>query len=258
MDIKNNILDMKIMIIIFSFIIGVALLFFVIYSLENKNQEDSSPLTMTLSTSQSPKIDGPEVIYKNRNYIIQSEFYLSYFTAKDNAHNDITNRIKVTSDEYKGSANKTGRYDVTLSVTDNENRTSNHDFIIIVTNTIKPYIIIDNDHFILSPNNQMNKVDIISTLKEINAIPNHTYAFDTIFDNYTSNATSIGTFNHSFHLLSEAGEEYFFYLTFENIENDHYLINASPTFISSFISFITSWWWTLLLPVIITIGIIKK
>ena len=257
----NSIIKNKITII--NIIPLIILLFFVflsIYLVSNFQHDLNAANTNSTQVTQTeyPRIDGPKVIYKHRDYIINSEFYLKYFSAIDHNHNDLSNHIQIIDDDYKGNANKNGSYDVTLSVQDSNDNINQVDLTIIVTSNIKPYIIVDNDHFVLSPDNQMSKTEIISTLKEINEIPNQTFVFDTIFDNYTRNANSIGTYNHSFHLLSEAGEEYFFYLTFENIESDHYLIDASPTFFSRILNFFTSWWWLLPLPIIITIGIIKK
>ncbi len=208
---------------------------------------------------ENPTILGPDTIIKNSEFILPSSFFMEYFTAVDIDNNDITHRITIHQNNYAGNANRPGKYEVTLKVEDENENISLRSFDIIVSKDIDPYLIVDDSHFVLSPRINMTSERLINNLKSIDQLANKTYIIDVLFDNYSANKETIGNYSKSFYLLSETGEDYYFYLTFEVIEPDTNFIEASTSFFTSFLSFIKSWWWTITIPLgLIAIGLIKK
>jgi len=217
-----------------------------------------NPRILDASSNLSLEISGPDHIIKRQDYITNSQFFLDFFTATDSDNNDITNQITIIQNDYQGNANKTGNYAISLQVEDDEDNKTTHDFTIEVTKNIIPYLIIDQQHMLLHIDEEFSQNDIIETLKTIDEINNETYIFETLFDNYTNNHNKTGIYNLSFYLLSETGEDYYFYLTFEVIDEDLHLIEASPSVFNHIIDWFTSWWWTLIIPSLILIGIKKE
>lgn len=216
-----------------------------------------SVFDIIVEDSEPPEFIAPTHIYKSLSYITKSDFYLEYIEAHDLVDGELTDSITYIENNYIGNANTEGEYLITLSVKDSANNETLHDLTIHVV-SINPLIIIDNTHFIVSHETKIDDLDIINTLKQINAIPNDTYVYNSIKNDYIEKFDVIGSYQNEFFLNSHSGNDYSYNLTFEVIDPNTNIINQSPSFLNHSLIFIKKWWWIPTTLTIIIIGLKKQ
>jgi len=205
------------------------------YSLEYSVSDSSGNETVQIFTvyvvdSVSPILDGPTEIIKRSNYILDGQFYLTYFSATDDHDGIVSNRIEILSDEYVGNANKPGTYTVVISVSDTRGNSTNHTLQIRVVNSMIPNLIIDKFYWEVPNNKLLTDNDFVDTLQFIGDLPNYTYVFTTIFDNYSNFYETINIYQKNLSLISSTGNEYTREIVLDVVESSFNIIEQEPGF----------------------------
>jgi hypothetical protein len=212
-----------------------------------------------------PELDGPTSIFKNRDYILSSDFFKQYFTATDNIDGDITADIDIVSNEYLGNADTPGEYEVVLSITDEDSNTTSLTLTITVSETMTSYLIVDNYEWIVPNNQTLSDSDFVQELKRIDDLPDDNFVFTSVSDTYTANADTNGSYEKVFTLASGSGSNFSRDITVSVVDPNLNIIEDDPTFwenVQQFGSgtwtFIQKTWWMFLVAGLIGFGIYKK
>lgn len=201
---------------------------------DSTGNETIETFVVTVVDSTAPVLDGPFEINKRADYILDGQFYLTYFSATDDHDGIISNRIEVISDEYLGNANAPGTYEIVISVADIQGNYTNHTLKIKVVKEMIPHLIIDKFYFVVPNNHLMTDDDFIETLKFISDLPNYTYIFTTTYDNYTNFYERIDTYQKGFSLISSTGNEYIREIILEVVPSDFNIVEQEPGFIENY------------------------
>jgi len=193
----------------------------------------SEQFTVKVVDSNSPVLTGIDEIVKRADYILDGQFFLSYFTAEDDHDGIISNRIEILDDEYIGNANVPGTYSVTVSVSDLQGNEARHTFKIKVVKDMLPHLIIDDYYWVVPNNHKFIENDFIDTLKFIDNLPNYTYVFTSTYDNYSAFYETIGTFQKNFSLLSSTGLEYQRDIILEIVPSHENIVEQEPGFMET-------------------------
>jgi len=205
-----------------------------IYSVsDSSGNTQTQEFTVNVVDSTNPEIQAPNTIIKRSDTILEANFFLDYISATDDIDGIITNRIEVVSNAYLGNANKSGTYQVIVSVSDLQGNYIDHTFNIKVVDTMIPRLIIDNYYWVIGNDYQITDEDYIKTLRSIEDLPNLKYVFNTTYDNYTSVYTQLDTFQKDFILQSSSGEEFTRTIVLEVVEASSNLVEQDPSFIQS-------------------------
>jgi len=198
---------------------------------DSSGNEVSQTFTVNVVDSTAPVMTGPTEIIKRSNYILDGQFFLSYFSATDDHDGIVSNRIEVISDEYIGNANNPGTYEVVLSVADTQGNYVNHTLQIRVVSNMIPNLVIDKYYWEVPNNHLFSDTDFIDTLQFIGDLPNYTYVFTTTFDNYSNFYERIDTYQKNFSLISSTGNEYTREIVLEVVESEFNIVEQDPGFI---------------------------
>ncbi len=158
--------------------------------------------------AEAPIINGVDEIIKRADVILESDFFLEYITASDNIDGIVSNRIEIVDNEYIGHANTPGTYEVRIKATDIQGNYAYHTFTIKVVSSMVPRLIVDNYYWVIDNTDDIQDSGFVDVLKNIGDLPNFTYVFTAVYDNYSSQNESLGVFQKSFSLTSSAGNEY--------------------------------------------------
>ncbi len=211
-------------------ILGSHVLTYTVYDHSGNKAEEI--YTIHIVDGEAPEIKGPSKIYKRKDVILQSDFYLSYFSATDNIDGIVSNRIEVIRDEYIGNADNPGIYEVEVRCTDEQGNISFHTFEIEVVKDMLPRLIVDKYHWVVDNDSQFDSDAFTDTLILIDDIPNYSYIFTVNYDNYTQNFERIGTFQVDFNLRSSSGNEYDRVITMKIQEAELNVIQENPSWIA--------------------------
>ena len=201
---------------------------------DSSGNETIESFVVNVVDSIAPTIVGPLEIIKRSNYILDGQFYLSYFSAEDDHDGIISNRIEIISDEYLGNANKAGTYEVVISVSDILGNFTNHTLKIVVKDEMIPHLIIDKYYWVVPNNHLLTDNDFIDTLQSINDLPNYTFIFTTSYDNYTNFFERIDKYQKNFDLISSTGNEYERNIILDVVDSDFNIIEQEPGFFQNY------------------------
>ena len=201
---------------------------------DSSGNETIESFVVNVVDSIAPTIVGPLEIIKRSNYILDGQFYLSYFSAEDDHDGIISNRIEIISDEYLGNANKAGTYEVVISVSDILGNFTNHTLKIVVKDEMIPHLIIDKYYWVVPNNHLLTDNDFIDTLQSINDLPNYTFIFTTSNDNYTNFFERIDKYQKNFDLISSTGNEYERDIILDVAESHFNIIEQEPGFFQNY------------------------
>lgn len=185
--------------------------------------------TVKVVDAMKPVISGPNYIIKRSDTILDGQFYLKYFTSSDDQDGNLTSAVTITSDTYIGNASNEGIYEVMVSVSDAAGNTTFHPLTIEVVNNMMPKLIIDNYYWVVSNNHEITVDEFVGVLQNIDDLPNYTYIFTTLSDDYTTSFDSYGTYQKSFSLLSDSGLEFSRDITLEVVETSDNVVIATPS-----------------------------
>jgi len=211
------------------------------------------PLTTLELDVTPPTISGPNYIIKNIDYIVNASFFHEYFTAFDDRTGDVTDTLTVTLNEYQGNANKKGVYDMEVAFEDEAGNIGKHPFKIEVKEMI-PLIVIDDIYYMVGNHERINNNDWISILINNDVIPNDTYVYQNLFDNYDDNYDTLGIYEKSFSLNSSSGNDYSFSLEIEVAEANFDYIEPTPSMTDKLLNFSVDYWYVLVIGFVVIIG----
>lgn len=169
-----------------------------------------------------PLISGPTIITSNNNTIITESEVRAQLSATDEIDGIITNKIKLVRDEFTGNGNKTGKFEIEYSVTDNSGNTANHIVTIDRQDKIPPVIWIqDGVSIITDPTTPLTFEQIIGILRATGQVSTATSTkFNVLYDEYTGNEEKPGTYVYSVQSKSLDGTEAIHNLSIKVADND--------------------------------------
>ncbi len=221
--------------------------------------------TLRVQDLTVPVITGPAEIIKKDEYILSSNFFLSYFEATDNLDGDLTSSISVESNEYLGNADEVGTYQVVLSVQDTDGNKVYHTLTIKVKSTMFAYLIIDQYKWIVPNDTVLTDEQFVQELKRISDLPDDNFVFTSVSDTYTANADANGSYEKVFTLASGSGSNYSRDITLSVVDPNINVIEDDPTFFENASDIATgAWvlfkkiWWILGLTFLVGFGIYQN
>lgn len=169
-----------------------------------------------------PLFSGPTTITSNNNTILTESEVRAQLSATDEIDGIITNKIKLVRDEFTGNGNKTGKFEIEYSVTDNAGNTANHIVTIDRQDKIPPIIWIQDGVSIITDSTMPLTFDqIIGILRATGQVSTATSTkFNVLYDEYTGNEEKLGTYVYSVQSKSLDGTEAIHNLSIKVADND--------------------------------------
>lgn len=153
-----------------------------------------SPITFKASTIT---IDGPSIIHKQTDRVLPLSQIITLFSSNDG-------QIEVMSENYVGNGDQPGVYDIQLSDGVNIKNVQ-----VKVIQTLGNVIAVtDNNVIHVYKNVKLSKQEIIDILVRTgHIVMTSTTQVTTLFDTYSENSLSPGTYRYEFNLSSTDGSE---------------------------------------------------
>jgi hypothetical protein len=169
----------------------------------------SGPVTMNIfkvSINKREGISGQENFVTNVDDAKPLSYFINYFEAWDNVDGDLTSSIYVVTDNYTPNMSVLGAHSVTLGVTDSSSNESTFTFTVNVVDITNPVITGNSTKVQVSYTQTFNITSFKSTLVATDNYDSLTNTNIVIAsDGYTSNKTSLGTYNIVFEVTDSSG-----------------------------------------------------
>lgn len=175
--------------------------------------------------NQRPAIDGQENFVTNVDDAKPLAFFQAYLSAWDETDGDVTDRIKVESDDYTPNMRVLGTHEVKFYVTDKSNNRADLTVYIRVVDVTIPRISGSTAVATVGYKETYNIESFKSTLTvfdNYDTIPNSRITIKS--DGYTANKTKLGTYKIVFEVADNSGNKG----TFE--KSVRVIDNVVPTF----------------------------
>lgn len=202
----------------------------------------SEDLQVNVIDATKPVLNVPNYIIKKSDYILPSNFFMTYVTASDDVDGDISGNIEVVKNDYLGNGNVPGTYEIILSVTDNAGNKTEESILVTVDKKLDALLVIDTSTVLLDVNQQYTTEDYINLLKHIGEIPDNDYIVTEVLDTYQNHFGEQGSYVKKFDLIAANGTEYSLNLDVEVIKANLDVIEDTPGVGESIFSFFLTWW----------------
>jgi hypothetical protein len=158
------------------------------------------------SINKREGISGQENFVTNVDDAKPLSYFINYFEAWDNVDGDLTSSIYVVTDNYTPNMSVLGAHSVTLGVTDSSSNESTFTFTVNVVDITNPVITGNSTKVQVSYTQTFNITSFKSTLvatDNYDTLSNSNIVIKS--DAYTSNKTSLGTYNIVFEVTDSSG-----------------------------------------------------
>jgi hypothetical protein len=206
----------------------------------------------------NPVLTGPTSIIKKSNVILDGQFYLKYFTATDDHDGLISNKITVSSDGYTGNASNPGIYQVVISVLDAAGNSTSQTLTIEVRKDMLVQLIIDSYYWVVPNDHRLSDEEFISILQHVEDLPDYTYIFTNVSDNYSNFYQTKDKYQKTFNLLSDTGEDFERTIVLEVVSAKANIVDAPPGFAEANSKIIIGVIATIVIFALLIIGLVQS
>lgn len=196
----------------------------------------------------SPVISGPVSYQGSYDEALELNDFLGMLSVTDNVDLLSNTNFYVLEDTYSNRSSIVGEYSIIFGVTDSNSNETTHSISIVLFDDIAPVIYVDDFIVSVDMNSSFTTDDALSLLINSNELIEGKYIVKTLFDGYSGNEKTEGTYVYRLEFTNELGDSYekeFLVKVVDNVSSDinsnllvrNIIIYASTIIIFGFIVF---------------------